>query len=92
MLRDTAVPELAQVDMKGIEVTLVTLADPDPPTAAEAPSPFREKVQAMIDGINQQLPVEIFCQIVFEIPTTGQEGEEKPSHLSQALQRIVRFG
>ena len=38
---DTAASELAQVDMGGIEVTL---AAPDPSTAADTSSPFTERV------------------------------------------------
>ena len=88
-LRETAAPEFAQVHMEGIEVTL---AAPDPFVAADASAPFKGKVQALIYGINQQFPKEKYCQIVFEILSPDPDVDDKPKHLLEAMQRIVRYG
>ena len=89
MLRANAVPELAQVDVEGIEVTL---AAPDPFGAADTSVPYKDKVEASIEGISQQLPKEKFCQILFEVLKPDTEANQKPERLIEAMHWLVRSG
>ena len=89
MLRANAVPELAQVDVAGIEVTL---AAPDPFGAADTSVPYKDKVEALIEGISQQLPKEKFCQVLFEVLKPDAEAYQKPERLIEAMHWLVRSG
>ena len=55
-------------------------------------TPFRERFEAVLEGINQQLPSERYSQIIFDISSSDESAEGKPEHLLQAMQRLVRFG
>ena len=86
LLRATAVPQLAQVDVEGIEVTL---AAPDPFDAANASASCKDKVETLIEGICQQLPKEQFCQILFELVKPDTEANQKAEHPIGAIHWLV---
>ena len=88
-LRENAFPQLAQVGVKGREVTLALTDSLD---AANADVPYRDKVEALVEGVYQQLPKDKFCQILFELIKPDSATNQKPERLIEAMQWLVGSG
>ena len=88
-LRENAFPQLAQVGVKGREVTLALTDSLD---AANTDVPYRDKVEALVECVYQQLPKETFCQLLFELLKPDSATNQKPEHLIEAIRWLVRSG